>query len=74
MLRLFLTIISLPSLALCAMSTYLWLDSMAHNNYWDTPALMHLGRVPAVFVAFNSAIIPAVTAWLWIRGHHTTRP
>jgi len=45
----------------------MWLKSMAGHNYWDSPAIMHLGGLPAVYVAFLSSILPAVTAWIWYR-------
>jgi undecaprenyl pyrophosphate phosphatase UppP len=74
MLRSVLTISSIPSTALCIASTYLWLQSLAENNYWDTPHITHLGSTPAVFVAFWSAIIPAITVWLWIRTKREKQP
>ncbi|HEX5242371.1 MAG TPA: hypothetical protein VFW23_03835 [Tepidisphaeraceae bacterium] len=65
MIKAALTIASIPSLALCMITSCMWLESMANNNYWDSPAIMHLGGFPAVYVAVLSFILPAVTAWLW---------
>jgi hypothetical protein len=68
MLRWILAISSALSLALCAMSSYLWIESMAANNYWYTPAILHLGGLPAVFVAILSAIVASISGWFWYRG------
>ena len=62
-----LAISSAFSLALCAMSFYLWIKSMADNNFWDSPAILHLGGLPAVYVAVLAAIVPSVSGWLWYR-------
>ena len=40
---------------------------MAQNNYWDTPAILHLGGLPAVYVAILAAILPSASGWLWYR-------
>ena len=68
MLRWILAAFSVLSLALCAMSSYLWIRSMAGNNYWDTPHILHLGGLPAVFVAMMSATAAGALGWLWYSG------
>ena len=67
MFRTILAITSILSLALCAVSTFLWIRSMLGNNYWDTPSIIHLGGLPAVFVAMLAAILPTLAGWLWYR-------
>lgn len=69
MIKTALTIASIPSLALCAITSCMWMKSMAGGNYWDTPEIIHLGGLPAVYVAFLSSILPAVTAWMWYRDY-----
>jgi hypothetical protein len=73
MIKAALTIASILSFALCAITSCMWLKSMANNNYWDSPAIMHLGGLPAIYVAFLSSILPAVTVWLWYRDYKRSR-
>ena len=67
MFRLILAISSALSLALCAIASYLWMESMVHHNYWDTPVILHLGSLPAVYVTVLAAILPSLSGWLWYR-------
>ena len=67
MFRLTLAIASALSLALCVVSSFVWIKSMMGNNYWYTPAIVHLGGLPAIYVAILAAILPTLVGWLWYR-------
>ena len=60
MLRFALTSLSALSLALCVVTTWLWVNSLTQGNYWDTPAILHLGGLPAVYVAAISGFAAAM--------------
>jgi hypothetical protein len=39
------------------------------HNFWDSPSIVHLGGLPAIYVAILAAILPTFAGWMWYRQH-----
>jgi hypothetical protein len=67
-LRILSNAATLLSLVLCVWAGALWVQSLLGGNYFDTPAIVHLGGSPAYRVTAISAGLPVL--WLcrsWMR-------
>ncbi|HEY8746896.1 MAG TPA: hypothetical protein VIM11_02900 [Tepidisphaeraceae bacterium] len=71
MLRHLFSLTAALSVVVGVWAFYLWTDSLAHGNYWDSPAIMHFGGLPACFVAALCSIPPIF--WCCLRLLELTR-
>jgi len=66
-MRQFFATLSIFCLLLCAMSSFLWLRSIARNNYWDRLVIRDVGGFPPIYMAILWAIFALLLGVLWHR-------